>query len=91
MHINNAVCILDAVFSKKNFKWMEFNYHPHYLPQCTFCLLRKMTFSEKKKNPERLNEIKTWIFIQARFPPILASYNGTWFTAMIKNLISDLR
>lgn len=84
MHINNAVCILELYQVNRV-------YHPHYLPQCTFCLLRKMTFSEKKKKPERLNEIKTWIFIQARFPPILASYNGTWFTAMIKNLISDLR
>lgn len=43
MHINNAVCILELY-------QVNGVYHTHYLPQCTFCLLRKMTFSEKKKN-----------------------------------------
>lgn len=84
MHINNAVCILEIY-------QVNGVYHTHYLPQCTFCLLRKMTFSEKKKKPRKIKWNQNLIFIQARFPPILASYHGTWFTAMIKNLISDLR
>lgn len=47
MHINNAVCILEIYQVNRV-------YHPHYLPQCTFCLLRKMTFSEKKKKPRKI-------------------------------------
>lgn len=85
MHINNAVCILELYI-----KWTEFIIPITYLSAPFVCSAR-WPFLKKIKNPERLNEIKTWIFIQARFPPILASYNGTWFTAMIKNLISDLR
>lgn len=47
MHINNAVCILELYQVNRV-------YHPHYLPQCTFRLLRKMTFSEKKKKTRKI-------------------------------------
>lgn len=47
MHINNAVCILELY-------QVNGVYHPHYLPQCTFCLLRKMTFSEENKKTRKI-------------------------------------
>lgn len=47
MHNNNAVCIIEL------FQVNMVN-HTHYLPECTFCLLRQMTFSEEKKKPRKI-------------------------------------